>query len=354
MICLVVIWLVCSMLILGDIATFKEKVLFQYYLEGEVLLVNCEGFLVNTLSNNSPNVFNNVKFYINLSQKMNLIMNLSNNHTMDIPTGVSQSLALAKQYNLNTVGAGKNLDDACKPYRCKEKNTNISIISAGWDIIGCKPATSYQEGVAPIGSTRLIKQVIEEKALGNKVVVYLHWDYELEIYPQPTHRNLARQLIECGADLIVGCHSHCLQGFEKYNDKYIFYGVGNTIFDEGYYFNGKLKFPDFCKVGLAVKWNSDTDKILVAKTHYKNDMLVFSDFIKPEDDNDLMKLSTFSRLNQLEYIEFFKINRRKKNLLPIFYEEDTTLSYKLKKFFLNIRAFVIKKMFLIGLKGHSR
>lgn len=342
------------MMILGDFATFKENINFEGVGVNDTLLVNCEGYLTKDISNQNSFVFNNVNLYKNINNKFNLILSLSNNHTMDIPTGVSQTLELSIKYNLKTVGAGKNLEDACKPFIYSENGIEVAIVSAGWDIIGCIPATKKSEGVASLESTRLLQQVKDEKQLGRKVVVYLHWDYELEVYPQPTHRYLAKQLIDHGADLIVGCHSHCLQGFEKYKNKYIFYGLGNSVFDEGYYFNGKLKFPEFCKVGLAVKWEVTTDKILVSKTHYKDDSLFFDDFIKPENDNDLNQLSSFSKLNHSEYIKFFKKNRRKKNLLPIFHESDTTFSYQLKKAFLNIRAFIIKKMFLLGLKGHSR
>ena len=130
--------------------------------------------------------------------------------------------------------------------------------------------------------------------------------------------------------------------------------MGNSVFDEDYYFNGKLKFPEFCKVGLAVQWDLKTNGVLVSKTIYKDDTLVFDDFRKPENDNELMALSNFSKLNHLEYVDFFKKNRRKKNLLPIFHEMDTTFSYQVKKAFLKLRAFIIKKMFLLGLKGHSR
>ncbi|HCW4112131.1 TPA: CapA family protein [Acinetobacter baumannii] len=342
------------MLILGDIATFKEKITFRNCPKEVALLLNCEGFLTNNISNSSSVVFNNVKFYINLSKEFDLIMNLSNNHTMDIDNGISQSLKFAYNNNLKCVGGGNNLSMACRAYRFKEKNTNVSILSAGWDIIGCKPATAHKEGVAPIDSRRLIKQVQEEKALGNKVVVYFHWDYELEIYPHPTHRKLAKKLIDCGADIILGCHSHCLQGFEIYKEKFIFYGLGNTIFDENYYFNSKLKFPDFCKLGLAIDWDPNTDKVRVSHTNYINDELVFSHFISPEESQKLMSLSTFAHLDDSQYIDFFMKNRRKKKFLPIFHEEDTTLTYHLKRWFLLFRAVLIKKMFTLGLKGHSR
>lgn len=342
------------MYFLADFASYKDNIEIKGLIEGENILLNCEGYLVENILSLNDSVFNNVNLYNELSKKFNIILNLSNNHTMDIPTGVSQSISLANKYKIPTVGGGHNLKEACEAYIFIEDNVEIAIISAGWDIIGCKPATYNTEGVAPLDSIRLLQQVKDEKKTGRKVVVYLHWDYELEIYPQPTHRYLAKQLIDYGADLIVGCHSHCLQGFEKYKNKYIFYGLGNSVFDEEYYFNGKLKFPEFCKVGLAVQWDAKTDAVLVSKTKYKDDTLVFGGFIKPESDNELMGLSTFTKLNHLEYVDFFKKNRRKKNLLPIFHESDTTFSYQVKKAFLNLRAFIIKKMFLLGLKGHSR
>lgn len=342
------------MLILGDFASYKSKINFKGVSVQDTVLLNCEGYLLDGIETDNSSVFNNIDLFVDLSKKYNLILNLSNNHTMDIPTGISQSIALSNKYKIPTVGGGHNLKEACEAHIFIEDNLEVAIISAGWDIIGCKSATYNSEGVAPLDSTRLLRQVNDEKKLGRKVVVYLHWDYELEIYPMPTHRELAKKLIDNGADIILGCHSHCLQGFEKYKNKYIFYGLGNSAFDEEYYFNGKLKFPDFCKVGLAVKWETKTDEVLVSKTHYRDDSLFFGDFIKPESDDDLIKLSSFSNLSHLEYIGFFKENRRKKNLLPIFYESDTTLSYQLKKTFLNIRAFIIKNMFLLGLKGHSR
>ena len=342
------------MYFLADFASYKNNIEINGLNEGETILLNCEGYLVENIVSLNDSVFNNVNLYNELSKKFNIILNLSNNHTMDIPTGVSQSISLSKKYKIPTVGGGHNLKKACEAYIFFEDNVEIAIISAGWDIIGCKSATYSSEGVAPLDSTRLLQQVKDENEKGRKVVVYLHWDYELEIYPQPTHRYLAKQLIDHGADIIVGCHSHCLQGFEKYKNKYIFYGLGNSVFDEDYYFNGKLKFPEFCKVGLAVQWDFKTNGVLVSKTIYKDDTLVFDDFRKPENDNELMALSNFSKLNHLEYVDFFKKNRRKKNLLPIFHEMDTTFSYQVKKAFLNLRAFIIKKMFLLGLKGHSR
>lgn len=341
------------MIILGDVATNKSNIEVDGINTNSTILLNCEGYLVDDIGTNNT-VFNNVNLFRNLSKSFNLILNLSNNHTMDIQNGVSQSLNLADVNNLQTVGAGLNLNDANKPLITAIDGIEVAIISGGWDVIGCKPAKHKAQGVAPLYSKRILKQIQEQSQLGRKVIVYLHWGYELEIYPQPTHRNLAKKCIESGADIVLGCHSHCLQGFEKHQDKYIFYGLGNSVFEENYYYNGKLSFPELCNVGLAINWNIKSNVVMTSLTKYKKETLIFSDFLAPEQQDELNKLSEFSKLEHNEYIKFFKENRRKKKLLPVFQESDRELMYKAKKTFLILRSSIISKLFNLGLKGSSR
>ncbi len=57
-----------------------------------------------------------------------------------------------------------------------------------------------------------------------------HWGIEREHFPTPEQTNFGRACIDFGADLVVGCHPHVLQGFECYNGKYIIYSLGNFCF----------------------------------------------------------------------------------------------------------------------------
>ena len=57
-----------------------------------------------------------------------------------------------------------------------------------------------------------------------------HWGVECAYYPNDYQKGLGRKCIDWGADLVVGCHPHVLQGFEKYNGKYIIYSLGNFSF----------------------------------------------------------------------------------------------------------------------------
>ncbi|MBP3677947.1 MAG: CapA family protein, partial [Agathobacter sp.] len=48
--------------------------------------------------------------------------------------------------------------------------------------------------------------------------------------PNDYQRNLGHELIDRGADLVVGNHPHVLQGVEEYNGKIIIYSLGNFSF----------------------------------------------------------------------------------------------------------------------------
>ncbi len=62
------------------------------------------------------------------------------------------------------------------------------------------------------------------------LAVYMHWGLEgREV--QPKQVSLARGIIGLGADVVFGSHTHLFQDIEKYKGKYIFYGLGNFIFD---------------------------------------------------------------------------------------------------------------------------
>ena len=63
-------------------------------------------------------------------------------------------------------------------------------------------------------------------------IISLHRWAEYRFSPNNWQRNLAHSLIDSGADLILGWHSHIPWEFEMHNWKYIFYSLGNFIFDQ--------------------------------------------------------------------------------------------------------------------------
>jgi poly-gamma-glutamate synthesis protein (capsule biosynthesis protein) len=87
------------------------------------------------------------------------------------------------------------------------------------------------------------------------VVVYTHWGVEYASQSRDTERVLAHEMIDAGADVIIGTHPHVVQDHEEYGGKRIYYSLGNFVFDQ--YFR-----PDTQK-GLAVSVTFDKDHDMI-------------------------------------------------------------------------------------------
>lgn len=76
-----------------------------------------------------------------------------------------------------------------------------------------------------------IEEEIEKLSGCDFRIAYVHWGNEFINYPYVDQKNLAHLMIDKGADMIIGMHPHVLQGFEAYKGKYIFYSLGNFVFN---------------------------------------------------------------------------------------------------------------------------
>jgi len=50
--------------------------------------------------------------------------------------------------------------------------------------------------------------------------------------PTRQQEELARKMMEAGADLIVGGHPHVVQPLEQYRGRWVAYSLGNFVFDQ--------------------------------------------------------------------------------------------------------------------------
>jgi len=66
------------------------------------------------------------------------------------------------------------------------------------------------------------------------VVVSIHWGEEYETSPSTLQRKIAYELIDAGADLVIGHHPHVIQEVEVYGNGLIAYSLGNFIFDQNF------------------------------------------------------------------------------------------------------------------------
>lgn len=93
-------------------------------------------------------------------------------------------------------------------------------------------------------------------------VLYIHWGNEYINRPSSAQKKFAHWLIDIGFDLIIGMHPHVLQGYEEYNGKYIFYSLGNFVFEMAW---------EPTKIGAIVKFDLDTKQPSLEYIHIEND-----------------------------------------------------------------------------------
>ena len=63
------------------------------------------------------------------------------------------------------------------------------------------------------------------------IIVSLHWGDEFIDYPSPEQKHIAHKIIDMGVHLLLGHHSHTMQGIERYKEGLIAYSLGSFIKD---------------------------------------------------------------------------------------------------------------------------
>ena len=130
------------------------------------------------------------------------------------------------------VGAGENLDRAKAMYTAEIKGRTIGFLgatrvipTADWAASASRPGmlSTYDPGI-------LLEEIRKGRENCDYLVVYIHWGIERNDMPEEYQRQIGKQCIDAGADLVIGSHPHVLQGIEYYNGKPIVYSLGNYVF----------------------------------------------------------------------------------------------------------------------------
>lgn len=335
------------MIFCGDIAIPSEGLLrFDFKnspIVNEQWIGNLEGSLITEEEIKSERliekrvVFNSLEAIINLKSKFNFVaFNLGNNHIFDVAP-LSETINYLNKLNISYFGAGNNIKEAAKPFLIEHGGTKFAIISYGWELIKCKPASKNNYGVNPYNVSYVKDSFLALKEIfpDRKFIVFFHWNIELEEYPQPMDRELSHWIIDNGGLAVVGCHSHRVQQLEIYNNRPIMYGLGNFAFPQDVFMDGKLKYPDFSAKELLLEIKDSGDFTIHQLSYHKKSQTI------EYDGSVNFPLASYSDLSEKEYNLWFKKNRYQKKGISIFYYSDSNLRYKTKILIGKLRNFLI-------------
>ena len=160
-------------------------------------------------------------------------VSLANNHIRDAGgAGLLQTIANIKKHGIAYSGAGKNLAAARTPAMLEAGGVKVAIL--GYDAI----ASSYHATATKIGSAPSAPRTSRRtwprpaRPVPKLVIVYPHWGTEYDDTPFAAQKQLARMIIDNGADMVIGNHAHWAAAMEIYKGKPIWYALGNFVFDQ--------------------------------------------------------------------------------------------------------------------------
>lgn len=173
---------------------------------------------------------------------------LANNHFFDYgKDGVQHTLEACEKYGIDTVGGGKNLQEASKILYKEIEGKTLAIINCCEHEFSI--ATEDSAGSNPLNPIQQYYVIKEARTKADYVLVIVHGGHEHYQLPSPRMQETYRFFVDAGADAVVNHHQHCYSGYEIYNGKPVFYGLGNFCFDNPNY------FTDLWSYGYMVKIN---------------------------------------------------------------------------------------------------
>jgi len=183
---------------------------------------------------------------------------LANNHVFDYgEDAFLDSLLWLEKAQIGAVGAGRNIEDASKPYIFSNGKEEVHVYGIasfprernGWDG-ETAAADSDTPGMlhARKGGVEKLKEKFSSDANVTNILLF-HGGVEWSHYPDAYTRELYTDLVTAGADIVIGSHPHTIQGFEWVKGKAVFWCLGDYIFGDMYDFPEGM-YGLFIRLGL--------------------------------------------------------------------------------------------------------
>lgn len=240
----------------GGIENVVSKPLLSELQDVDVLMMN-EEFPFSTRGTQAPDkqyTFRIDPKYVSAFTEMGVdIVSLANNHALDYGTdALEDSFSTLDGAGIKYAGAGDTQDRARELQVFEVNGKKFGYLAASrvipvgsWNIENGQPGMfcTYDE-------TKLLADIKAAKEKCDFLTVYVHWGIERNTTPEGYQTSLGKEYVEAGADLVIGAHTHCLQGIQYFDGKPVFYSLGNFIF------NGTIEKTAAVKVTVDADGNT--------------------------------------------------------------------------------------------------
>lgn len=269
-----------------------------------------------------PNLIAPTKTIAGLKAINPYFFTLANNHILDQgEQGLNSTMSLLDKYGIDYAGAGKDVEEAAKPYVLEQDGKKIGIYCCAEHEFTI--ATEITPGANPFDPLNSLDHIMELKKQFDYVIVLYHGGKEHYRYPSPYLQKVCRKIVDKGADIVVCQHSHCIGCEEKWHEGTIVYGQGNFLFDDcdNEFWNTSLllevklsnelevNYIPICKNKNGVRLADETEAETILKQfHKRSHDILCEDFVQEN-------YSKFAESMILGY--YYRISGKVSSFLPI-------------------------------------
>lgn len=241
------------------------------------------------------------------------VVTLANNHIFDHGIiGFSSTINALKDNGISYIGAGENSGQASKPLIINRNGIKIGLISCTEKTAQAQIAATDSPGCNDLWFPDLENKIRKLKNLVDLVIVCPHWGYCDYAYPPAFVVNKGEQLIDAGADLIVGHHSHVVQGVRNTcQGQMVFYSLGDFYFAP-YLIKKIKKTPRESEQGVVLVVEISEDKRIshsLMKSYQNNKVVCLE---SPKEIEDIIKKRSVPLRDLDRYLSFWNNVVRKR------------------------------------------
>jgi poly-gamma-glutamate synthesis protein (capsule biosynthesis protein) len=155
----------------------------------------------------------------------------ASNHTLDHGAdGVKSTLDALDAAKIGHTGSARTEQEAETPLVREVNGVKVGQVSFTF---GFNQGTSLPEPwmANELSVDAVLDAARKARAAGAEVVIAsLHWGIEDQHEPTADQTQMAEKILaDPAVDLIVGHHAHVVQPFQKFGDKWVAYGLGNSV-----------------------------------------------------------------------------------------------------------------------------
>ncbi|QRP44676.1 CapA family protein [Amycolatopsis sp. FDAARGOS 1241] len=156
----------------------------------------------------------------------------ASNHTLDKgAAGITRTLDKLDAVGLKHTGSARSAAEAAKPLILDVHGVRVAQLSYAFGFNGIERPAGKPWLANEIDADSILAAAHAAREAGAQVVIAsLHWGTEYHHEVTASQESLARKLLASpDLDLIIGHHAHVVQPFEKVENKWVAYGLGNEI-----------------------------------------------------------------------------------------------------------------------------